>query len=314
MLARYETFPRMLASALVLPLLVLALMAPTLRAQDEAPQAPVKKDVPYVPTPQDVVDKMLELADPREGEVLYDLGCGDGRIVVTAAKKYGVKGTGVDIDPERIKESNENAEKEGVTDKVEFVIKDLFKMDFKDADIVTLYLLPAINERLRPQLLALKPGTRIVSHAFSMGDWEPEEEVTMDPGGQTVYFWIIPAKAEGSHTVKIQGKDGKAQQAKLDLKQKYQKVTGTATIGGKQVKITDGRLRGRKLTFTADGQKYTATIGGNEEAARTAGERQKGGNGKSNESEQQDDAGAAADEGDDTSGAGESEDGASDRE
>jgi SAM-dependent methyltransferase len=282
-------------------LFALAVAVPTLRAQDDEAavdeeETPVKKDVPYVPTPQEVVDKMLELADPKEGEVMYDLGCGDGRIVVTAAKKYKAKGTGVDIDPQRIKESKANAKKAGLKeDQAKFLIKDLFEMDFKDADFLTLYLLPAVNERLRPQILEMRPGSRIVSHAFSMGDWEADEEVTMDPGGQTIYFWVVPAKVEGSHTVKLQGAGGKAQDAKLDLKQKYQMVTGTATIGGKKVEIADGRLRGNKLSFTAGGQKYTATIGGDaaasvagskeaggdDEAARPAGERAKGKAGKS---------------------------------
>lgn len=253
-------------SMLLVPLLALAIAAPALRAQE----AEVKKDVPYVSTPNEVVDKMLELVKPKKGEVMYDLGCGDGRIVVTAAKKYGVKGTGVDIDPERIKESNENAEKAGVTDQVKFVVKDLFKMDFKDADFITLYLLPTVNERLRPQLLALRPGTRIVSHAFEMGDWEPDQEATVEPDQQNVYFWVIPAKAEGSHTVALQGKEGKSQEAQLKLKQKYQMVTGTAMIDGKEVEISDGRLNGRKLSFTADGQEYTATIGGEKDEAAGA--------------------------------------------
>ncbi|CAA9377614.1 MAG: hypothetical protein AVDCRST_MAG64-397 [uncultured Phycisphaerae bacterium] len=251
---------------LLVALLAFGLVAPTARGEDVE-----GKVVPYVPTPQEVVDKMLELAAPKKGEVLYDLGCGDGRIVVTAAKKFGVKGTGVDIDPERIKESNENAKEAGVTEQVKFVIKDLFKMDFKDADIITLYLLPTINEQLRPQLLKLRPGTRIVSHAFSMGDWEPDQEVTMeDPGNQNIYFWVIPAKAEGSHTVAVKGKDGESQEVTLDLKQKYQMVTGTATIGGEQVEISDGRLRGRTLSFTAGGEKYTAKIGKDEDEKKAS--------------------------------------------
>src|SRR5688500_3949464 len=180
----------------------------------------VKLDVIYVPTPEPVVDKMLELAKPKKGEILYDLGCGDGRIVVTAAKKYGVKGTGVDIDPERIAESNENAKNAGVTDQVKFIKGNLFEMDFKDANVIALYLLTDLNIKLRPKLLdTLKPGSRIVSHAFSMGDWEPEEEVTVEPGGQTVYFWIIPAKVEGTW---------KTDNGSLELKQQYQMVTGTA--------------------------------------------------------------------------------------
>jgi SAM-dependent methyltransferase len=164
-------------------------------AQDE----PIKRDVPYVPTPQPVVDEMLKLAQVKKEDVVYDLGCGDGRIVVTAAKQYGARGVGVDIDPERIKESKENAEKAGVTDKVKFIQGDLFNVDLKEATVVTLYLLPNINLKLRPKLFReLKPGTRVVSHAFSMGDWKPEKVIQIPADGRdrTIYFWTIPAKTE----------------------------------------------------------------------------------------------------------------------
>ena len=152
-------------------------------------------DVIFVPTPQDVVEDMLRIANVRKGDVLYDLGSGDGRIPITAAKKYGVKATGIDIDPERIKEANENARKAGVTGLVQFRQEDLFKTDFKDATVITLYLLPQLNEKLRPRLWAeLKPGTRIVSHQFEMGDWKPEKK--LESNGRTIYFWTIPARAE----------------------------------------------------------------------------------------------------------------------
>ncbi len=163
-------------------------------------QQPVKKDVPYVPTPQNVVDEMLRLANVGKDDVVYDLGCGDGRLVITAVQKFGAKrGVGVDIDPQRIKESNENAKAAGVTDRVRFVVQDLFQTDFKEASVVTLYLLPAVNLKLRPKLLSeLKPGTRVVSHAFDMGDWKPEKTVTVEGGGQTLHLWTIPAKNSAS--------------------------------------------------------------------------------------------------------------------
>ena len=155
-------------------------------AQEQNP-----KDVPYVPTPQPVVDKMLELAAITKNDVVYDLGSGDGRIVITAAKKYGVRGVGVDIDPERVKEANANAVLAGVADRVKFIEQDLFKTDLKEASVVTLYLLPEVNLRLRPKLWSeLKPGTRVVSHAFDMGDWEPEQKVEVE--GKTIYYWVIP--------------------------------------------------------------------------------------------------------------------------
>ena len=151
-------------------------------------------DVPYVPTPQTVVDEMLRIAAVTKGDVVYDLGSGDGRIVITAAKKYGVRGVGIDIDPDRIKEANANAVQAGVTDRVKFVEQDLFQTDLKEASVVTLYLLPAINLRLRPKLWQeLKPGTRVVSHSFDMGDWKPEKTVQMD--GRTIYFWVITKDA-----------------------------------------------------------------------------------------------------------------------
>lgn len=152
-----------------------------------------KKDVPYVPTQQSVVEGMLNLAKVSKDDIVYDLGCGDGRIVITSAKLYGTSGVGVDIDPERIKEANENAKKEGVEEKVSFIEGDLFKQDFSKATVITLYLLPEVNLRLRPILLEqLKPGTRIVSHAFSMGDWEPEQTIEID--GATIYLWTVPEK------------------------------------------------------------------------------------------------------------------------
>lgn len=150
-------------------------------------------DVPFVPTPQNVVDAMLKLAGVKKGDVLYDLGSGDGRLVITAAKQYGVRGTGIDIDPQRIQEANANAKQAGVTNLVQFKNQDLFEADFHDATVITLYLLPGINMKLRPKLWKeLKPGTRIVSHSFDMGDWQPDK--TEDIEGRRIHLWTITAK------------------------------------------------------------------------------------------------------------------------
>jgi tRNA G37 N-methylase Trm5 len=151
-------------------------------------------EVPYVPTPNNVVEEMLKVANVGKDDVVYDLGCGDGRIVITAAQKYGARGVGVDINPDRIKESNENARKAGVTDRVKFLQQDLFETDLREATVVTLYLLPDVNRRLRPKMFReLKPGTRIVSHAFDMGEWNPEKVIKVSGADRerTIYYWVI---------------------------------------------------------------------------------------------------------------------------
>ena len=158
------------------------------QAQKAAPRTP---DVIFVPTPHEVVEDMLRLVDVKKGDVLYDLGSGDGRIPIAAAKMYGVRAVGIDIDPARIAEAQENAKKAGVTHLVQFRQADLFQSDFKEATVVTLYLLPELNVKLRPRLWAdLKPGTRIVSHQFDMGDWKAEKK--LESNGRVIYFWTIP--------------------------------------------------------------------------------------------------------------------------
>jgi SAM-dependent methyltransferase len=161
-------------------------------AQATATQ-PRSPDVIFVPTPNDVVNKMLEMARVTAKDVVYDLGCGDGRIVITAAQKYGARGVGVDIDPQRIREARENATRGKVTDKVKFIEGDLFETDISEATVVTLYLLTELNLKLRPKLMNdLRPGTRVVSHAFAMGDWKPERTENVD--GSSVYLWRIPPR------------------------------------------------------------------------------------------------------------------------
>lgn len=151
-------------------------------------------DVIFVPTPNDVVAKMLEMAQVTASDTVYDLGCGDGRIVISAAQKYGARGVGVDIDPHRIAEARESAQKAGVAERVRFVLGDLFETDISPATVVTLYLLTELNIKLKPKLLAeLKPGTRVVSHAFAMGEWKPER--TAEVSGNRVYLWRVPPRA-----------------------------------------------------------------------------------------------------------------------
>lgn len=182
--------------------LTLAGFAIAANAPAVAQEAP-KLDVPFVPTPQETVDRMLAMAKVGPNDYLIDLGSGDGRIPITAAKKFGIRAMGVDLNPVRIAESNDNAKKEGVTDKVQFVQGDLFQQDISKATVLTMYLLPDVNMKLRPKIWSdLKPGTRIVSHAFTMGDWTPEATTTGPDGRNTVYLWIVPDPKVGPKGVK----------------------------------------------------------------------------------------------------------------
>ena len=171
--------------------------APPAATAPAPPKQDAELDVPYVPTPTVVVDRMLEMAKVKKGDVVYDLGSGDGRIVITAAQKYGARGIGYDLNPQRIAESNENAKKAGVADRVRFVQQDLFEVDLSGATVVTLYLLPDVNLKLRPKLLGeLEPGTRVVSHNYHMGDWAADEiaELQVDGKAHYVYAWTVPAR------------------------------------------------------------------------------------------------------------------------
>ncbi|MEJ5963301.1 SAM-dependent methyltransferase [Pedobacter immunditicola] len=182
---------KILMSLMVLSVCGSTLLNAQVKTEPRAKEKPVL-DVPYVPTRQTVVNSMLKIANVKKGDVLYDLGCGDGRIVVTAARDFGATGKGFDIDPQRIEEANANAKKAGVSDKVKFVNANLFETDLSKATVITMYLLPDVNMKLRPKILALKPGTRIVSHAFDMGDWKPDRTEVVD--GATIHYWTVPAR------------------------------------------------------------------------------------------------------------------------
>ena len=222
--------------------------------------------VPYVPTPQEVVDRMLQMAKVSTGDYVIDLGSGDGRIVVTAAKKHGARGFGVDINPTRIAEASENARKAGVTDKVAFYQRDLFQTDLSQATVITMYLLPRVNLELRPKLLDLKPGTRIVSHDFSMDDWKPDAFVQLDvkekygnAGGQSdIYFWVVPAKVIGNWRWELPsgGKGGKPQTYAVALSQTFQTVTGSASVNGRTAALQNVKLQGDEMSFV-----FTADLG-----------------------------------------------------
>jgi SAM-dependent methyltransferase len=213
-------------------------------------------DVVYVPTPQPVVDKMLELAKVTKDDYVIDLGSGDGRIPITAAKEYGAKAFGIDLNPQRIQEASENLKKEKLEDKVTFKEGNLFEQDLGEADVITMYLLTSINLKLRPELLKLDPGTRVVSHAFDMGDWEPDQKETVD--GKSVYFWVVPARVDGGW--KMTSKDGA--EIALQIEQKYQGFTGTARMADKSMDVTDGKLMGEEISFKIDGQSYVGKVEG----------------------------------------------------
>ena len=212
--------------------------------------AAVAGDVPYVPTPENVVEEMLRMANVGRDDLLYDLGCGDGRIVVTAAKRMGARGVGVDIDPERIRESRENARRAGVTQQVQFMEMDLFQVDFSQATVVTLYLLPDVNLRLRPKLLReLKPGTRLVSHDFDMRDWEADE--TTEVNSHTIYFWTIPANAGGTWIWTARGPQGE-ETYRMELRQKFQQAEGQLTVGDASFPMRHVRIHGDRLQFSIE--------------------------------------------------------------
>lgn len=241
----------MVLKATLLPLALVAAIA-NVRAEDV-----VRPSVPYVPTPEAVVDRMLAMGRVTGQDYLIDLGSGDGRIVVTAAKKFGTRGFGVDLNPVRITEANENARRNGVVDKVAFYQRDLFETDLSQATVITMYLLPRVNLALRPKLLELKPGTRLVSHDFDMGDWKADEHRRMEAvdkfsgagGDSDVYLWIVPARLSGAWRVQL-AVGGKPQTYDVSFEQKYQQVSGSARVNGRTVKIDWAKLSGDELMFT----------------------------------------------------------------
>jgi len=211
---------------------------------------PDELDVPYVPTPESVVEKMLDMAAVTGSDLVYDLGCGDGRIVIAAAKERGARGVGIDLDPERIRESKENAREARVTDRVMFVRQDLYNTDLRDATVVTLYLLPSVNLEIRPKLFKeLKPGTRVVSHDFDMGEWTADQIAEVD--GSMVYFWVMPANVSGTWEWTMPGSTGK-ERFVLKIEQEFQNARGTLTAGSSEMPVRDVKISGDQVSFTVD--------------------------------------------------------------
>ncbi|HVR15127.1 MAG TPA: class I SAM-dependent methyltransferase [Candidatus Limnocylindrales bacterium] len=212
------------------------------------------KDVIWVPTPQALVDKMLDMAKVTPKDYVIDLGSGDGRTVITAAKR-GSKALGIEYNPDMVELSKRNAAKEGVSDKASFMKADLFESDFSQAQVITMFLLSSINMKLRPKILELKPGTRIVSNTFDMGEWKPDETANL-PGCNswcTAHLWIVPAKTEGTW---------KLPQGELTIKQSFQMITGTLKSANATTPV-NGKLNGDQISFSAGSASYTGRVNGN---------------------------------------------------
>lgn len=236
-----------IALALLMGGIALLLYGPPLSQAARIWNKPIL-DVIYEPTSYPIVEKMLDMAGVTSQDVVYDLGCGDGRIVITAAKRRGSRGVGIDLDPERVHESVKNAEREGVTDKVAFYEKDLFKAEIADATVVMIYLYPEVNLRLRPKLLReLRPGTRIVSHSHTMAEWQAD--ATRRTQGHDLHFFIVPANVTGAW----KGVDTEGREISIALTQKFQQVKGTLSVGAeKPCPIRNCSLEGEKITFTVE--------------------------------------------------------------
>lgn len=244
-----------------------ALVGGTALALAYTPMAAQAKelDVPYVPTPPEVVARMLDMAQVASSDYVIDLGSGDGRIAIAAVRDRSAKGAlGVDIDPARIAEAEANAKQAGVSDKVQFRNQDLFDTDLSRASVITMYLLPDVNMLLRPRLLDMPPGTRVVSHAFDMDDWDGDEVAHM--GQRVVYLWIVPAKVGGSWRLEHQGQGSAAGPWTVDFQQSFQRLAGTARAADGSTLPVQGRLRGADISFTiGEGEKarrYTGRVDG----------------------------------------------------
>ena len=213
------------------------------------------KDVVWVPTSQALVNKMLDMAKVTPSDYVIDLGSGDGRTVITAAKR-GARAHGIEYNPDMVELSKRAAAKEGMSEKATFAKADLFESDFSQATVITMFLLPDINIKLRPKILSLKPGTRIVSNSFTMGEWTADQTETVTEGCTsycTAYLWIVPAKVEGAWRLP---------QGELTLKQTFQTLTGTLNTGGGSARISNAKMNGDRIVFTVGGAQYTGQVKG----------------------------------------------------
>jgi len=231
-------------------LLVFSFAGPAL-AQFQPQVGQSGKDVIWVPTPDDVVERMLTMAQVTPNDFVWDLGAGDGKIAIMAAKKFGARATGIEYNADMVKHANDNAQKAGVagSGQGKAVIRhgDIFATDFTSATVITLYLLPALNMKLRPQILSMRPGTRVVSHSFSMEDWEADEISTLD--GRRAYFWLVPANVMGTWNIEAAG-----QRTEMTLEQTFQKISGNLALGAMHAGLREPKLRGSAISFSYVGQ------------------------------------------------------------
>jgi len=251
-------------SALFAALAASLLFALPAAAQPQKPYEPhvgqAGKDVIWVPTPDEVVDRMLRMAQVTKDDIVYDLGAGDGKIAIAAAKKFGARSTGIEYNPDMAKHAQGNVEKAGVAGRARILNGDIFVTNFSEATVVTMYLLPALNLKLRPTILQMRPGTRVVSHSFTMDDWEPDEISSMD--GRRAYFWLVPANINGGWSLES-GSD----KFELSIEQRFQKIEGTIGLGHTQGGLRDARLRGSQVSFAFVGndgvkREYTGRVSG----------------------------------------------------
>jgi SAM-dependent methyltransferase len=233
-------------------IVLLGLSVPLASAQFQPSVGQEGKDVIWVPTPQELITSMLDMAKVTASDYIIDLGSGDGRIVIAAAKR-GARGLGVEFNPDMVALSKSNAAKEGVADKANFTQADIFETDFSKATVVTMYLLPHLNLKLRPKILDMKPGTRVVSHAFTMEDWEADQ--TADADGRMAYLWIVPAKVGGTWTMRG------SSTGEITLNQKFQRLDGTVKLDGKPATL-NGKMDGDRITFFVGTTEYSGRVNG----------------------------------------------------
>lgn len=249
---RHAVLTSFLASLFVAVVLTAPAQAQTATGEFKPQVGQAGKDVIWVPTPKSLVEKMLKMAAVKPADIVFDLGSGDGITVITAAKQFGVHATGIEYNPDMVELARRNAQHEGVSDRAQFIRGDIFATDFSKATVLTMYLLPNLNLKLRPTILSMKPGTRVVSHAFTMEDWAADQ--TDSTEGRTAYLWIVPARVEGKWNIG---------NGSVEFKQKFQDIHGTYTnADGMTWRLTSTNLRGDQISFSVGAATYTGRVSG----------------------------------------------------